>query len=258
MKKVDKSTNRNARAARVSISDLQEIVQIAEDFSDGVEVSTESYEVENVDELADIDGEFIRTLTISTSLPILRVEMRPGWISVYASSSNSTAVGAVDRIMEIFAKRTRWGIWALDKAGWIIWGCFLGGFSVLADSAYLHAFEMASRVTLLLVYIALAAGLARVAFLASSRWQSRIDLHDRIPHGFLRRNRDDILLRALSVLIAFALGILARDVSCTKDLDNSENEPAAIAQGTGPAAQPLLPAADSQSAPAPATAPAAP
>jgi len=106
MKKKKERIYKKLPPSKLYISDVKKIVDILNQLSDRIKIETEEFELESVDELNDLEDEYLYNFGISCYDPYIKIEMRRHGIDIFAEGDLETK-GAVTKILEIFSKRKR-------------------------------------------------------------------------------------------------------------------------------------------------------
>jgi hypothetical protein len=92
---------------KIYIDDVERVVEILREHCQSVEVATEDYELDGVDELEGLEEERIDALEIQAFDPQIKVTLDPAGAVVYADDPSPKNKGIVGDIVELLRQRRR-------------------------------------------------------------------------------------------------------------------------------------------------------
>jgi hypothetical protein len=186
------------KPVRLYLDDLQEIVGFLEEPCDRVEIQTGDKVLDSLDELQSLKKEVLHKLKISGWAPYISVDMSPNQIWLYIAEDTPESRGLFEKIKTVLVRcqRPLSGLFhssSLVGLAWplTIWGVVLG---LKVDSVFLASMFG----VLFLLTIAWAICGFRDW---TRRFTAVVPKHRVDSPGFLKRNKDKILLSIISALI---------------------------------------------------------
>jgi len=106
----------NLLPTKIYFEDLEEIIDILKEVSDKIEIKTEDYEVETIEELKELDQGEINYLKLQVIEPYILIEIFTDDSIIYISEESLSTRGMLEKIKQIF-RRDRYKLgWFADKS----------------------------------------------------------------------------------------------------------------------------------------------
>jgi len=124
MQKLTKSLSEHLPPVKLFLDDLEQIVEILQEVSKKVKISTNDYAFEDLKELVNKKYESINKLHISISDPYVSLDLESYGISLYIEKDEPISRGLFEKIKQILIQRKRPFGWLLTN--WYLAGIFAG------------------------------------------------------------------------------------------------------------------------------------
>lgn len=197
MKKLPRSYSEDFNQSIFYLDDIENIVEIFREVSNDVNIETEGYSFDTVQDLAKLGSDTINKLEIKTSQPYIKLEFDNFRISLYIEDDSPLLRGVFEKIKVIVNRRNKSfnRTFRSSTFGSTISNLFLflGVVAALIQSW--------SLVVLALITATVFAFLSRWAWNERFERYSIIVLKKRAENkSFLERNKDQIILIIISAL----------------------------------------------------------
>ena len=127
MEQITKSKRTDLKPLVLYFEDIAKICEILSEISSEIEIETEDYKLNNIEEITELSEKIIYSLNISTSNPYVSVDFRPSSASIYISEDNATQRGILDKIKQYLESKQRKLAWLANNSG--LAGATLGSSS---------------------------------------------------------------------------------------------------------------------------------
>jgi hypothetical protein len=209
MKRIKKPISKELPPVKLYLDDLKHIYEILKERVKSIEITTEDYEVEDINQLKNLEIKKLHRLSIECSNPYITIEFHPSSASIYFAEDSTYNRGILSEIEDIISKRKVFlgrfltSFWANFLIGGLIGGSFIGMLVMPKTYAWLF-------LALELIFILSMIFLWRFAFRSYS---TIILLERKEESSFWKRNRDQIFIVIIgaiagSLVTIFALWIL--------------------------------------------------
>jgi len=198
MKRVKSTYVESLGPVKLFLNDVEEIVSILREVSATVDIRTDEYSMESVEELKKLDVDCIHELTIQCREPYVSLELDRYRIWLYIAEDTPVSRGLFEKVKEVLVRRRRRLARILRNPS-LIWvplglliypiviGLRLSNWSLLALGLFL------------LISICI---WGRWAWVARFERYSTIVLRRQSEHkSFWERNKDQLLLSVISAII---------------------------------------------------------
>lgn len=201
MKKIHKPLGEHLRPIKLYYDDILEIYRILKEAGDLIQIKTDEYEIESIEEILSIKKPFITNLSIKLYEPAVSIDFRDSNIWLYASEDTPVQRGLYEKIKTILVKKQR--IFAPLFQSSIASGLFTG------SSTWWLFTDDYKYIGILIICL----GLLWMYFGHKSQFQfyslifpvSRTD-----KPSFLERNKDQLFLALISAIMG---GIITLGIS---------------------------------------------
>ena len=123
MKKRKKSFSKNLKPAKLFLDEIRDIqIELAE-YGSELEILTEDYELDSLQELSELYDEKVTTLTLITRNPYISVDFKKDDIRIYCRDINQNSRRTLEAIEEIIDSHRRIIVWILHS-GWFFFSLF--------------------------------------------------------------------------------------------------------------------------------------
>jgi len=201
MRKVKESISRRFKPANLYVDDVLRIVEIFKEISSEVELVAEGYAFEDVSELKEIPKDYIHKLEITIKRPYISLGFDEDNLGMYVAEDTPENRGIIDMVSEyINSKGSFWFIVTRSRIVWVL--LFILILIFLNCSTWLLGEEaLITRISLFGISLIFTALLWIVDRNIDKRYNVIFLTNRREKASFLRRNKDRIILAAISILI---------------------------------------------------------
>jgi hypothetical protein len=179
-------------------------VDLVSEACSDVDLSTEDYDLENVDELSQIGIPVITDFSITGRNPYISIRMSPSSVRVEVGDNRPTERGLFEAVREHLESRRVLWIWLLGKLGWLS-----GGFMGLLAFLPLAGLPDWAALTIGILLTAMSVGTAYASLKAAGSWQTRIYISNDVPQSFFVRRRDEIVIALIGALLGGVVTLVA-------------------------------------------------
>jgi hypothetical protein len=127
MKKRNQSYSEKLKPVVLYFDDLERIIEILNEISDDVKISTKEYQFENIEEVKKIEGETINSLSFDTHRPGLSLTLEPGGIFLHVFSETPALRGIFEILKQLLHNRRRKFAWLYNDLSMVFGGVLIGG-----------------------------------------------------------------------------------------------------------------------------------
>jgi len=201
MERLDPSISKEYLPLILYLEDLSNIVQVLGDAGKSPKISTTEYSFESVAELQKQYGSGdLTALRIESNSPHLSIEMTCMAARLYVGSSQPEAAGLMWKINAILLRCRRRGSWLYSLPGSVGVGALLG-----SSIPILFLWDALAGLTAVLVWGFWMAWSFRI----TRRRYCLIILRPRSEvAGFVRRNKDQLVLAIIATVLGAILGVI--------------------------------------------------
>jgi len=206
MRKIAKSKSETIGPVILYFDDLGLLVDIFNEACESVEIETNGYELDNINEIKDLREELITSLSIKGINPYVTLEFSPHSIRLYISEESFVQIGVLESVKNFLSIRAR-------KWSWLTQNSFGAGASIpIAFSFIIYAFNKPD-----LHSIGLATLTLGIAIMWNwSNYHGTLNRHTIIyplenrrgKRTFFQRNKDQIVLIFLTAIVTSVITFL--------------------------------------------------
>ena len=198
MKKVPQPHGKRLKPVKIYLDDLEEIIDCLKNTCQEIEIQSGENLLDDLDELPALNKEVLHDLRITGRKPYISVDMKPHQIWLYIAEDIPKSRGLFEKIKATLCRRRRLLAPLLHNSFLVgvslsltIWGLIIG---LKMQSAFL--------VSLFGVFLLLCVFWGIYGFKDQTQQYTVIIPKYRIESpGFMKRNRDNIILAVISALI---------------------------------------------------------
>lgn len=107
MKKKERSIIQVLKPVKLYYNDLVELVNILKEVNPDIRIETDSYTLDNIEELLGMDDELITVLKMSINDPYFSIDFEPDYASIYASDDTFILRGLFEKVKKILMDKRR-------------------------------------------------------------------------------------------------------------------------------------------------------
>ena len=107
MQQKNKSYSLDLDPVVLYIDDLEQIVSYFDESSIDVDISTDEYVLDNIQELENISTEILTSMTIKSSSPYISLKLYDNSLQVYISNDDAISRGILEKIKQLLISRRR-------------------------------------------------------------------------------------------------------------------------------------------------------
>lgn len=206
MKERNQYEIKKLNSSRLYLDDFTGIDKIFKKNCETYEIKTKEYTFSSIEELKKIYKETITVLTIKSQNPHVILNFYDSFSEVHYHLNNMTSVGMVSKIEEILKNRKfHWG--NIYFRGFLIFFCFIIAAIFLLYFNIISSPVLAIITTSLLLIQVLT---LPFQFKKYSIKHTIIYLYQKKEKlTFLKRNKDQILISLINIIIGFGMGVMA-------------------------------------------------
>ena len=115
MEKLIKSFGESQKPVTLYMDDIEKIIEIFEQVSKEVEISTTDYVIHDVNQLSELKQEFLTELDISIIEPHIALHLKPDSTWLYMNKDDLLSRGIFEKIKQILLKNKRPFSWLLQS-----------------------------------------------------------------------------------------------------------------------------------------------
>jgi hypothetical protein len=205
MKKITESLSESLKYLKLYRDDIEQIYDIFKGCSENVSFTVDNYELDTIKEVSDIQQDRAKNLELRINEPSISITVDESMARIYISKPDSLSLGMWARIKDILTKRqNKLKLFYEEHTKLFYISYFLGWFLtyILARLKIISGnLEIVLYLTYILSYTIL------TFFLIVTMNNTVINLVSRKEAPpFLKRNRDEIILAIVSLVIGAVLG----------------------------------------------------
>jgi len=209
MKKIQKPLSKELPPVKIYLDDLKQIYEILKEKVKSIEITTEDYEVDDINQLKNLDSKKLNYLSMECSDPHITIEFDSSSASIYFAEDSTYNRGILSEIEEILTKRRVFlGRFLASNWAFGLNGMFVGFFFFAMVSIIRSNFMSAGW--LFLALLLLFCILMVLQFRFALRGYSTIVLSERRELvSFWKRNSDQILVAIIAAIIGSLITVAA-------------------------------------------------
>jgi len=201
MKKIKKFLRIDFGLTKLFFDDLEEIINILKEASEKIDINTEDFQIESMEEFGELDKEDLNILRVETFNPWIVLDIQPRESYIYAGEDTLITRGVLDKIKSIFRRRRYKFSWLASE--------FISKISSPLIILLLFDYLILDKKAIFMILVIIFSSLSIVNTIFIFSLKNRITLAKKSDKkSFWRRKKDDIILAIISALIGSVIGAI--------------------------------------------------
>lgn len=126
MRKINKPLREELPPVKLYLDDLKSICNVLKQKAKSIDITTEDYRVEDINQLKNIEIKKLHRLSINCYDPYISIDFTPSGATIYFAEDSTYNRGILSEIEDILSNRKVF----LGRFLASLWGVFLGGMLV--------------------------------------------------------------------------------------------------------------------------------
>ncbi len=202
MEKRKKNVYKNLKPAKLFLDEIRDIqIELAE-YGSELEILTEDYELDSLQELSEFYDEKATTLTLKARNPYISVNFKKDDLHIYCNEINQNSRRTLEAIEEIINSHRRIIVWIL-RSGWFFYSLFF-----ILEILFEISLDSNNHFMILISSAALVYGLYYLIHFYGDKFMPYsliiLKYRESPSSSFIRRNFNRIIIGILSVALGSA------------------------------------------------------